>query len=143
MKFFRRKRALAPYSSVEAATKLAAVAAETILTVYEHTVTYGVEDLIYVDQALSDLAAAGDLEDKAPTIQAFGCLIGEILVRHDGGSWQETTSEMDAIAAVPAVVQMPNGLIVNPIGSAFKQAHGDEGRTAGLLREAALGPALD
>jgi hypothetical protein len=139
MKFFRRKK----YSQIEAATRLAEVAASTIFTVFEHTVTYGVEDLVYVDQALSDLAAAGDLEDKAPTIQAFGCLIGEILVRHDGGQWQEFSPEKSPLGAIRVGVQMPSGLLVNPIGSAFKQAHGDEGRTAGLLREAALGPALD
>jgi hypothetical protein len=138
MKFFRRKK---PYSQIEGATRLAAVAANTILTVYEHTVTYGVEDLAYVDQALSDLAAAGDLENKAPTIQAFGCLVGEILVRHDGGKWRELTVEEANVTGSRVIVEMPSGLWANPVGSAFKQAYGDEGRSAGLLREGALGPA--
>lgn len=140
MSLFRRKPKVDAIVAAEVGPRWANVAVGAILTAYGHTVTYSPEDLVFVDQALSDLAATGDLASKTQTIQAFGCLVGEILVRNDGGKWLAfDAADADAFG-VSIGVELPNGRLTNPIGAAFKRANGGEDRSVLRFREAVLGP---
>ncbi len=118
---------------------MAGHAAQIIVDVYRHSVAFAPEDLPYVDRALTDLAATGELETKAISIQIFGCLLGEVMVRSDGARWTEFDMEMTTGFGVPVGLILPNGLLANPIGAAFKLAYGGPERSVVLFRQAALG----
>lgn len=56
------------------------------------------------------------------TVFAFGCYVGEVLVRNNGGRW--VMPGRSALAKLGGsqtmVVELPNGDVWNPIGRAFK-----------------------
>ncbi|MFF1632625.1 hypothetical protein [Leifsonia sp. NPDC058248] len=140
MSRFRRKPALREVDPAGIARRSAEAAAGVIQTVYGHTVTYELDDLVFVDQALSDVAASGDQESKAQTIQAFGCLLGEILVRQDGGRWIAFDAENASVFGVAVGVELPNGRQTNPIGAAFRRVTGGAERSVLRFRDGVLGP---
>jgi hypothetical protein len=126
-------------SPVEQAARIAAHAAQIIVDVYGHSVAFVPEDLLYVDRALTDLAATGELETRAISIQLFGCLLGEVTVRSDGARWTEFDVEKTTGFGVPVGLTLPSGRLANPIGAAFKLAYGGPERSVVLFRQAALG----
>ena len=83
------------------------------------------QSLSEVDRILSKFHAEKLRADQiGETVFSFGCYVGEVLVRHHGGSWQ--MPERGFLARLGLgnsnmmVVQMPNGIVWNPIGKAFK-----------------------
>ncbi|EEF60143.1 hypothetical protein [Pedosphaera parvula] len=58
------------------------------------------------------------------TIFSFGCYVGEVLVRHQGGVWkmpeQSIWSKLGFGNTKIMVIETPNGNVWNPIGKAFK-----------------------
>lgn len=122
----------------DAPARLAAVAASSIRTAYEHEVTYTPSDLDFVDQGLSDLAAAGDLPSRSTTIVAFGCLLGEIMVRNDHARWTRFGEAEARIAGFPFGVHLSNGRTMNVVSIAYKRAAGGPERSIAAIREMAL-----
>jgi hypothetical protein len=86
---------------------------------------YSPQSLAEVDRILGKFHAEKLRADQmGETVFSFGCYVGEVLVRHLGGSWQ--MPERGFLARLGLgdsnmmVVQMPNGIVWNPIGKAFK-----------------------
>lgn len=86
---------------------------------------YSPQSLAEVDRILGKFHAQKLRADQiGETVFTFGCYVGEVLVRHLGGSWVMPERGFWARLGLGnsnmMVVQMPNGIVWNPIGKAFK-----------------------
>jgi hypothetical protein len=109
----------------ENAAALAQLAVDAARDVEHVELDYSPQSLAEVDRILGKFHAEKLRADQmGETIFSFGCYVGEILVRHLGGSWQ--MPERGFLARLGLgdsnlmVVQMPNDIVWNPIGKAFK-----------------------
>jgi hypothetical protein len=84
---------------------------------------YDPRSLVSVDEIVDDIRATGlSEEDASGMIYAVGCYVGEVLVRHAGGSWRMTSDlGLAASCGWPIVVVLPDGTGCNPIGKAFRR----------------------
>ncbi|WP_241473877.1 hypothetical protein [Mycolicibacterium neoaurum] len=73
-----------------------------------------------VDAILDDFAESGS-NAVAETVFAFGCYIGEVLVRHSGYHWVATPAGLSATLGPLTVYRESTGARVNPISKAFKR----------------------
>ncbi|WP_431245685.1 hypothetical protein [Leifsonia xyli] len=111
---------------------LAGAMAGGILDIYGHTVTYAAEDLVFVERLFIDLRTEDGFVGDEFTVQSLGCLIGEILVRTDGGHWSAAARRRGAPADAGLEVVLPNGRAVNPIRAAYDCA--DRGADSSVIR---------
>ena len=83
---------------------------------------YSVESLAAVDALIEGFRAQGVTEERfAETLFGFGCYVGEVMVRHAGGSWTSSTgTALEAYASYPLLVSLPPENLSNPIGKVFK-----------------------
>jgi hypothetical protein len=86
---------------------------------------YSPQSLADVDRIVGKFHAEGlRVNQMGATVFSFGCYVGEVLVRHLGGKWkmpeQGFWSRLGLGSSSMMVVEMPNGVIWNPIGKAFK-----------------------
>lgn len=81
---------------------------------------YHPASLSAVDAILDGFSASGS-DTLAETIFAFGCYIGEVMVRHAGFRWVQTPSELTGTLGPLTVYRESSGAHVNPIGKAFKR----------------------
>jgi hypothetical protein len=85
---------------------------------------YSPESLKRVDELIEGFRAEGHTaESMYETIYMFGCYFGEVIIRNDGGQWKlasETGFSKLASEEDYLVVEMPNKMVWNPIGKAFK-----------------------
>lgn len=116
---------------------LAGAMAGGIHDIYGHTVTYIPEDLEYVERLFVDLDAGDGFVGDEFTLQSIGCLIGEILVRTDGGRWTRPSRRNATRDKAVLEVVLPNGRAVNPIRAAYDRA-GRSGESVIRFRELAL-----
>jgi len=90
---------------------------------------FSVESLSLVDDLIDSFRGEGlHVDDLDQTLVCFGCYVGEVLVRNNGGIWrfrnQVTLKEFSSFSIV---VQLPDGSVCNPIGKVFKRMkHGPE-----------------
>ncbi|MEU6440834.1 hypothetical protein [Streptomyces sp. NPDC047046] len=70
-----------------------------------------IEDI--VDGFRADGATSGEMADS---LVAFGCYVGEVLIRHVGGSWHHTP---DALHVVPLAVRLPGECECHPVDWVF------------------------
>jgi|GEM_PF-1455255 len=110
---------------------LAGAMAGGIRDIYGHTVTYVAEDLVYVERLFVDLRTEEGFVGDAFTVQSLGCLIGEILVRTDGGHWN-ATRHRGAPDGTGLQVVLPNGRTVDPFRAAQECA--DHGADSSVIR---------
>jgi hypothetical protein len=84
---------------------------------------YSPGSLDLVDRQMDTFAADGhDSSVLASTLFAFGCYVGEVLVRNLGGRWVSVEKPvMKDRAGFPMVVMMDSGDWWNPIGKVFKR----------------------
>ena len=113
---------------------LAGAMAGGIRDIYGHTVTYVPEDLVYVERLFTELQAEEGFVGDDFTLQSLGCLIGEILVRTDGGHWTAAGRRRGAGDRDDAGLEvlLPNGRSVNPIRAAYDRA--DRGVDSSVIR---------
>jgi hypothetical protein len=83
---------------------------------------YSVESLAAVDALIEGFRSQGVTEERfAETLFGFGCYVGEVMVRHAGGSWTSSTgTALEAYASFPLLVSLPPENLSNPIGKVFK-----------------------
>lgn len=87
-----------------------------------------------VDGFRSDGATCGEM---AESLVAFGCYIGEILIRRAGGVWRHAPATRQAI---PLVVQLPDVRQCQPIDWVFRRLeHGPDVSISALYAAAAQG----
>lgn len=103
-----------------------------IRDIYGHTVTYVPEDLVYVERLFTDLRTDDGFVGDEFTLQSLGCLIGEILVRTDGGRWSSASPRRGVPEDAGLAVVLPNGRTVNPIRAAYDRA--DRGADSSVIR---------
>jgi hypothetical protein len=108
-----------------------------IRDIYGHTVTFVPGDLEYVERLFTDLDAGDGFVGDEFTLQSIGCLIGEILVRTDGGRWSLASRRTAARDHSELEVVLPNGRVVNPIRAAYDRA-GRPAESVIRFRELAL-----
>ena len=92
---------------------------------------YSAESLARVDEIMCRFHADRlGPEQIGSTVFSFGCYVGEILVRHHAGVWK-----VPADTTLPdhlkednnmMVVELPDGVVWNPIGKAFKMLENGE-----------------
>jgi hypothetical protein len=70
------------------------------------------------------------LENIGATLFAFGCYVGEVIVRNFGGKWRkEEETPMRGLGGCFIVLELPNGKICNPVGKVFKRLELGEGES--------------
>lgn len=138
MGLFGRGKKKPKSSAADTAARGAVIAASTINRVYGHEVTYVVDDLAFVDQVTSDIAATGSIEDKHQTLAMFGFLVGEIMVRNDGAAWVALDEQQQRANGVPIMLALPSGVLANPIAAIIRNAQDPVNRSAVAFREQAL-----
>lgn len=111
---------------------LAGAMAGGIRDIYGHTVTYVPEDLEFVERLFVDLRTEDGFVGDEFTVQSLGCLIGEILVRTDGGHWSAARRRGARADDAGLEVVLPNGRSVDPIRAAHECA--DHGADSSVIR---------
>lgn len=93
---------------------------------------YSPKSLEIVDEILNRFHSQRAPVDKiGATLFAFGCYVGEVLIRNCGGKWRkEEDTAMKGFASFFIVVELPDNKICNPIGKVFKIVM--EGELGGL-----------
>jgi hypothetical protein len=109
----------------ENAAALAQLAVDAARNVDSVELDYSPQSLTEVDGIIGKFHSERLTADQiGSTIFSFGCYVGEVLVRHQGGVWkkpaQSIWSRLSFGNADMMVVETPNGSIWNPIGKAFK-----------------------
>ncbi|MFJ4678538.1 hypothetical protein [Kitasatospora sp. NPDC088783] len=83
---------------------------------------YSVGSLALVDEIIEDFRGSGIGSGQVgETLFAFGCYVGEVMVRQGGAAWREVGGEEAPVFGFPLVVQLPSGQVCNPIGKVFKR----------------------
>jgi hypothetical protein len=97
------------------------------------------ESIDLVEDIVDGFRAEGvSSEDMAESLVAFGCYVGEILARHDGGAWRPDPSA--GPATVPLVVELPDTRQYHPIDWVFHRLEfGADVSIRGLYAEARAG----
>src|SRR5438128_1417482 len=109
----------------ENAATLAQLAVDAARNVDSIELDYSPQSLAKVDGIIAKFHSEGLTENQiGSTIFSFGCYVGEVLVRHQGGVWkmpaQSIWSKLGFGNTNMMVVETPNGNVWNPIGKAFK-----------------------
>jgi len=107
---------------------------------------YSPQSLADVDRILGKFHADKLRADQiGETVFSFGCYVGEVLVRHLGGSWtmpvQGFLSRLGLGGSNMMVVRMPNGIVWNPIGKAFKLLENGKEDSVSYLYDVAVSKA--
>lgn len=109
----------------ENAAALAQLAVDAAQNVDSIELDYSPQSLKDVDGILGKFHSERLSPDQiGSTIFSFGCYVGEVLVRHQGGVWkmpeQSIWSRLGFAKTNMMIVETPNGSVWNPIGKAFK-----------------------
>ena len=86
---------------------------------------YSPDSLCHVDKIVNRFHDEGLTENQiGETVFSFGCYVGEVLVRNNGGVWKLPKQSLIAKFLKGnenmMVVELPNGTVCNPIGKTFK-----------------------
>ena len=108
----------------ENAAKFAAGIVKAALDVSGVQLDFKPESLAAVDNIIEGMRAEGvTYEQIAETLFGFGCYVGEVFVRNNGGIWRiaDETQLKEEIAGSPIVMELQDGSINNPVGKVFKR----------------------
>ncbi|WP_320779281.1 DUF3806 domain-containing protein [Streptomyces sp. CRN 30] len=105
----------APDSAPRFAAAIVAAAAD----ISDAELDYGPAAIETVEEIVDGFRSDGaTAQEMAESLVAFGCYVGETLIRQGGGSWRH---EPDAPGAVPLVVEAPDGRLLDPIDWVFRR----------------------
>lgn len=98
----------------------ATVAVQAAADIERLNLDYGVASLDVVDRILGGFHDNNlDSSRVAETLFAFGAYVGEVMVRTAEGRWVEMPPA-HPLSGWP-VIELPSGVLANPIGKAFKR----------------------
>lgn len=81
---------------------------------------YSPESIVLVEDIVDGFREEGvNGEDMAESLVAFGCYVGEILARHAGGSWRNTSAVH--VTGLPVVIELPDARQCDPIDWVFRR----------------------
>lgn len=94
-----------------------------------------------VDAHIDTLREDGlDGEGASETLFVLGCYLGEVMVRHLGGTWIATSrSALRGVSPWPMVVALPDGSAWDAIGKAYKRLELGDGEYLPAFFETAAG----
>ena len=123
-----------PDLTAESAAGLAAVAVQVAALVHQVDLDYSPASLDKVDALVLAFKSSGTpRESLRKTLLVFGCYFGEVLVRHQGFSWDTATATERGLSGTAFGLRAPNGGFWNPIGKLHKlAANGAEDSTAAM-----------
>ena len=123
-----------PDLTAESAAGLAAVAVQVAALVHQVELDYSPASLDKLDALVLAFKASGTpRESLRKTLLVFGCYFGEVLVRHQGFSWDSATATERGLSGTAFGLRAPNGGFWNPIGKLHKlAANGAEDSTAAM-----------
>ena len=83
---------------------------------------YRAESLEMIDGIIENIRQRQlPIETVGSDLFCFGCYVGEVFLRAEGGQWKNAAeTQVAAVTGMPLVIEMPNGGIGNPIGKTFK-----------------------
>lgn len=90
---------------------------------------FSVESLKFVDDFLQKFKDEGlAVNDFAETIFICGCYVGEVMVHNTPALWisPEKASLPEGITTMPLIIQLPKGIVTDPIAKAFKRFYNGE-----------------
>lgn len=92
------------------------------------TLDYSVKSLEVIDSLVARFRENGStVDDMAATLFSFGCYLGEVIVKNAGGKWRKATQdELDNVFGMPLVLDLKNGVTLNPIGKVIKRLENGE-----------------
>lgn len=106
----------------EAAPKHAELCVAAVKNVDNVELDYSIESLRELDQIIEQLRADGTTSEQiGETLYAFGCYVGEVLVRNASGRWVESSHMPLAGPGGFPLVQYGEKSVWNPIGKVFKR----------------------
>lgn len=102
------------------APRYAAAIVATAADISGAELDYSPESIGVVEGVVDDFRAEGVTdEDMAESLIGFGCYVGEILIRHAGGTWQLVPPAHPATAHL--VVALPRARECDPIDWVFRR----------------------
>lgn len=108
-------------ASPENARDHAQIAVDLAREEFDAELDFSPGTLELVDSFIDSLREEGlDGEGAAERLFVFGCYLGEVMVRHLGGSWVPTArSPLRGVSPWPMVVALENGSAWDAIGKAY------------------------
>lgn len=106
----------------EYAARHAQIAVDAARDVEHIELDYSPESLSEVDRIIGRFHGEGLTSDQVgETVFSFGCYVGEVFVRHHAGQWVMPKRSLFGFGGSNMMlVEMPNGVVCNPIGKALK-----------------------
>jgi hypothetical protein len=107
--------------SPQTAAEIAQLVIPWVQEKYGVTLDYTPFSLRQIDGIIDDLRHL-PFESAQPLLFSMGCYVGEMFVKHAGGTWR-TAEEvgMSAVASSPIVIQLADGRACNPVGRVYKR----------------------
>ncbi|MGW0858429.1 hypothetical protein [Streptomyces sp. NPDC002690] len=101
------------------APRLAAAIVEAAADISEVELDYSPGSIDVVEDIIDGFRTDGVTgEEMAESLVSFGCYVGEILLRHAGGSWHAAAG---ASSVSPLAVRLPDGREHHPIDWVFQR----------------------
>jgi hypothetical protein len=123
--------------SPETAKALAAKAVEVTRTNLKVELDYSPRSMDRLDLVLEEFHdAKSSGRDFRNVAAMYGCYFGEVIIRNHGGTWRRTEETgFGPATSYPVVLELPDGMICNPLGKALKMIeNGKEDSVAHLYR---------
>lgn len=126
--------------SPEFAAQHAQIAVDAAINVTGIALDYSPKSLKDVDAIIGGFHLEGLTANQiGETVFTFGCYAGEVFVRHNSGVWK-MPSEIDLPAALSddnnmMLLALPNDVVCNPIGKAFKLLEQGEGESLAYFHQ--------
>lgn len=128
---FQMRLALPHAPLPENAALLAELAVSGAKKINRIDLDYSPASLKHVDRILGKFHNEGlKPEQISETIFCFGCYVGEVLIRSNGGAWKmpfETDLPEGLRESTVMLVELDKGNVTNPIGKAYKRVESGEG----------------
>ncbi len=108
----------------ETAPEAAAHAVDEAPRVFHFDLDYSPQSLLTIDPLLQRFHDEKKKSHDMPGLVAtFGCYLGEVIIRHLGGSWQAG----DGVAtSMPVLVKLSDDVVCNPLGKVAKRIDNGE-----------------
>jgi hypothetical protein len=121
MRFRLRLRLQYP-PTPENAARHAQTAVDAARNVDGINLDFSPESLSEVDRIIGSFFNEGlGSNQVGETVFSFGCYVGEVFVRHQAGRWIKPKASLFRFGGSDLmIVELPNGVVCNPIGKAFK-----------------------
>ena len=123
-----RSRMMEPVApTAENAPVFADVVAKQASETSKVKLDYSPASLRIVDDIIEGFRREGQsAEAISATLFCFGCYVGEVFVRNANAVWKSADSAPEDFTNAPIVLELPDGMMCNPIDKAVKRLQNGE-----------------